>query len=56
MSEKYKMIQVPAEAYYELKEYCNKHNKKLGREVADMITKCIGSPSKNPKKVLKVDG
>ena len=33
---KYKMVQIPEDAHKVLKEYCEKHNKKMGMEVADI--------------------
>ena len=53
---KYKMVQIPEDAHKVLKEYCEKHNKKMGMEVADIIYKIVGkqNPKKPTKNVLRV--
>ena len=45
---KYKMIQIEESAYNKLKEYCERHDKKLGKTVATFIEE------KTKRNVLKV--
>lgn len=51
------MVQIPEDAHKALKEYCNKHNKLMGKEVADIIYKLTGKakPGELPKNILRVD-
>jgi hypothetical protein len=51
---KYKMIQIPEDAYIMIKEYCKTHNKKMGMEVASLIYKHTHTTKPTPSNVLKV--
>ena len=42
-NKKYRGIQIPIEAYEQLKEFCNKHNIKMGKFVAELITERVKS-------------
>lgn len=52
---RYKMIQIPEDAYDAIKEYCFKNNKKMGMEVASLIYKHTNTVYKKPVNVLRVD-
>jgi hypothetical protein len=54
---RYKMIQIPEDAYLAIKEYCQNNNKKMGLEVASLIYKHTNPTiNKQPINVLRVDG
>lgn len=54
---RYKMIQIPEDAYIAIKEYCHNNNKKMGLEVASLIYKHVNPTiNKQPINVLRVDG
>jgi hypothetical protein len=52
---RYKMIQIPEDAYNSIKEYCIQNNKKMGMEVATLIYKHTNTSYKKPLNVLRVD-
>lgn len=51
---KYKMIQIPEKAHSKLKEYCESNNKKMGREVADIILRELERRNQT-QKILRVE-
>jgi hypothetical protein len=41
---KYKMIQIAEDSYNELKQYCEEHDKKLGKTVEKLIHVLVSPP------------
>jgi hypothetical protein len=55
VNKEYKSIQIPADSYAILREYCDKRGLKMGRFIATLVDeRCVQKPPTPPRNVLKV--